>query len=74
MKPLSGRFSVSSVTEFSAGVYTLVGTFIDDHFLLFSTNTEKTVLLFLHRQYHYRFLGTECIESGNGPLESAYPP
>jgi len=30
VKPLSGRFSISSVTEFSAGVYTLVGTFIDE--------------------------------------------
>jgi hypothetical protein len=30
VKPLSGRFSVSSVTEYSAGVYTLIGTFIDE--------------------------------------------
>ena len=29
MKPLSGRFSISSVTEVSSGVYTLVGSFID---------------------------------------------
>ena len=30
MKPLSGRFSIVSVTEVSAGVYTLVGSFVDE--------------------------------------------
>jgi hypothetical protein len=29
MKPLSGRFSISSVTEVSSGVYDLVGNFVD---------------------------------------------
>ena len=30
MKPLSGRFSIVSVTETSAGIYDLVGSFVDE--------------------------------------------
>ncbi|NDF98956.1 MAG: hypothetical protein EB101_08550, partial [Chitinophagia bacterium] len=70
MRPLSGRFEVNSVTEISAGVYTIVGDFLDESGLYGPGDVAAghRVYLYDNTQGAMRYNITSVVSNSSNPI------